>query len=30
LPKQFWDEVTLQVSPVIAAVSTLLFVFSAR
>jgi putative spermidine/putrescine transport system permease protein len=27
LPKQFWDEVTLQVSPVIAAVSTCLFVF---
>jgi putative spermidine/putrescine transport system permease protein len=25
LPKQFWDEVTLQVSPVIAAVSTCLF-----
>jgi ABC-type spermidine/putrescine transport system permease subunit II len=29
LPKQFWDEVTLQVSPVIAAVSTCLFVFVA-
>ena len=29
LPKQFWDEVTLQVSPVIAAVSTCLFVFLA-
>ncbi len=29
LPKQFWDEVTLQVSPVIAAVSTCLFVFIA-
>jgi putative spermidine/putrescine transport system permease protein len=28
LPKQFWDEVTLQVSPVIAAVSTCLFLFS--
>ena len=27
LPKQFWDEVTLQVSPVIASVSTCLFVF---
>ncbi|CAJ96612.1 ABC-type spermidine/putrescine transport system, permease component II [Cupriavidus necator] len=27
LPKQFWDEVTLQLSPVIAAVSTCLFVF---
>lgn len=27
LPKQFWDEVTLQVSPVIAAVSTCLLVF---
>jgi putative spermidine/putrescine transport system permease protein len=27
LPKQFWDEVTLVVSPVIAAVSTCLFVF---
>ena len=27
LPKQFWDEVTLQVSPAIAAVSTLLFLF---
>ncbi|MFT4267282.1 MAG: ABC transporter permease, partial [Xenophilus sp.] len=29
LPKQFWDEVTLQLSPVIAAVSTCLFVFVA-
>lgn len=29
LPKQFWDEVTLQISPVIAAVSTGLFVFVA-
>lgn len=27
LPKQFWDEVTLQVSPSIAAVSTCLFIF---
>lgn len=27
LPKQFWDEVTLEVSPVIAAVSTCLFAF---
>ncbi|GGE29113.1 spermidine/putrescine ABC transporter ATP-binding protein [Agaricicola taiwanensis] len=27
LPKQFWDEVTLQVSPVIAAVSTCLLLF---
>lgn len=27
LPKQFWDEVTLQVSPAIAAVSTCLFAF---
>ena len=27
LPKQFWDEVTLQVSPVIAAVSTCLLAF---
>lgn len=27
LPKQFWDEITLQVSPVIAAVSTCLFLF---
>lgn len=27
LPKQFWDEVTLSVSPVIAAVSTCLFLF---
>jgi putative spermidine/putrescine transport system permease protein len=29
LPKQFWDEVTLQISPVIAAVSTCLFAFIA-
>jgi ABC-type spermidine/putrescine transport system permease subunit I len=29
LPKQFWDEVVLQISPVIAAVSTCLFVFVA-
>ena len=29
LPKQFWDEVTLQVSPAIAAVSTFLFLFVA-
>jgi putative spermidine/putrescine transport system permease protein len=29
LPKQFWDEVTLEVSPTIAAVSTCLFVFVA-
>jgi len=29
LPKQFWDEVTLQISPVIAAVSTCLFLFIA-
>jgi len=29
LPKQFWDEVTLQVSPVIAAVSTCLLIFIA-
>jgi putative spermidine/putrescine transport system permease protein len=29
LPKQFWDEVVLQISPVIAAVSTCLFVFIA-
>lgn len=29
LPKQFWDEVTLQVSPAIAAVSTCLFLFTA-
>jgi putative spermidine/putrescine transport system permease protein len=29
LPKQFWDEVTMQISPVIAAVSTCLFVFIA-
>lgn len=29
LPKQFWDEVTLQVSPVIAAVSTCLLAFIA-
>lgn len=27
LPKQFWDETTLQISPTIAAVSTCLFVF---
>jgi len=27
LPKQFWDEITLQVSPTIAAVSTCLFAF---
>jgi len=27
LPKQFWDQVTLEVSPAIAAVSTSLFVF---
>nr|WP_254616675.1 ABC transporter permease subunit [Burkholderia metallica] len=27
LPKQFWDETTMQISPVIAAVSTCLFVF---
>jgi len=27
LPKQFWDEITMQISPVIAAVSTCLFVF---
>lgn len=27
LPKQFWDEVTLQISPTIAVVSTCLFVF---
>jgi len=27
LPKQFWDDVTLRISPVIAAVSTCLFVF---
>ncbi|SMG53602.1 ABC transporter permease subunit [Paraburkholderia susongensis] len=27
LPKQFWDEVTMQISPVIASVSTCLFVF---
>ncbi len=27
LPKQFWNEITLQVSPVIAAVSTCLFAF---
>jgi ABC-type spermidine/putrescine transport system permease subunit I len=27
LPKQFWDEVTMQISPTIAAVSTCLFVF---
>jgi ABC-type spermidine/putrescine transport system permease subunit I len=29
LPKQFWDEVVLQISPVIAAVSTCLFIFIA-
>ncbi|RZL55706.1 MAG: ABC transporter permease subunit [Variovorax sp.] len=29
LPKQFWDQVTLQISPVIAAVSTCLFFFVA-
>lgn len=29
LPKQFWDEVTMQISPVIAAVSTCLFAFVA-
>lgn len=29
LPKQFWDQVTLQISPVIAAVSTCLFAFIA-
>lgn len=29
LPKQFWDEITMQISPVIAAVSTCLFVFMA-
>ncbi|MGI4981965.1 MAG: ABC transporter permease subunit, partial [Janthinobacterium lividum] len=29
LPKQFWDEITMQISPVIAAVSTALFVFVA-
>ncbi|WP_211462741.1 ABC transporter permease subunit [Collimonas silvisoli] len=29
LPKQFWDEITMQISPVIAAVSTCLFVFIA-
>ncbi|EFF78556.1 ABC transporter permease subunit [Achromobacter piechaudii] len=29
LPKQFWDEETLQISPVIAAVSTCLFIFIA-
>ena len=28
LPKQFWDEVTLEVSPTIAAVSTCLFAFA--
>jgi len=28
LPKQFWDEVTLQISPAIAAVSSLLFLFA--
>ncbi|MFM0740937.1 ABC transporter permease subunit [Paraburkholderia xenovorans] len=29
LPKQFWDEITMQISPVIAAVSTCLFIFIA-
>lgn len=29
LPKQFWDEITMQISPVIAAVSTCIFVFVA-
>lgn len=29
LPKQFWDEITMQISPVIAAVSTCLFLFVA-
>ncbi|WP_133650961.1 ABC transporter permease subunit [Paraburkholderia flava] len=29
LPKQFWDEITMQISPVIAAVSTCLFAFIA-
>ncbi|WP_438391026.1 ABC transporter permease subunit [Caballeronia sp. DA-9] len=29
LPKKFWDEITMQISPVIAAVSTCLFVFIA-
>jgi ABC-type spermidine/putrescine transport system permease subunit I len=29
LPKQFWDEITMQISPVIAAVSTCLFIFTA-
>ncbi|UVA82061.1 ABC transporter permease subunit [Pandoraea commovens] len=29
LPKQFWDEITMQISPVIAAVSTCLFLFIA-
>ncbi|WJF91440.1 ABC transporter permease subunit [Paraburkholderia bonniea] len=29
LPKQFWDELTMQISPVIAAVSTCLFLFIA-
>lgn len=29
LPKQFWDEITMQISPVIAAVSTCLFLFTA-
>ncbi len=27
LPKQFWDETTMQISPTIAAVSTVLLVF---
>lgn len=29
LPKQFWDEITMQISPVIASVSTCLFAFIA-
>nr|WP_245964706.1 ABC transporter permease subunit [Trinickia dinghuensis] len=29
LPKQFWDEITMEISPVIAAVSTCIFVFVA-
>jgi ABC-type spermidine/putrescine transport system permease subunit II len=29
LPKQFWDEITMEITPVIAAVSTCLFVFVA-
>ena len=29
LPKEFWDEITMQISPVIAAVSTCLFAFIA-